>query len=331
MSESSIKPVLGHYLSKLKSFFFTKDVLSFLLFLIISFGFWFVNMLDKERETEIVIPLRYSGMPQQFDITHSNVNVLRLIIKDKGLNLFAYSGSKLKALTVDLSRNFNERGNVVINNDVLRSRLMKYLLPSTSILEIKPDSLVLTYERLEMKQLPVVLYGKIETAQQYILSDEVNIKPAMVTVYGPKELLSQLNEIKTVEQNITNLDQNISKTVKLQRIRDLRFSTNEVLVTANTEMFTEKELYFPVVVMNCPAELYVRTFPTQVKLTFNVGLSHFKTVKVDDVLVYIDYAEILKNNSGKQRINVVNKVSYISNIRAEKEEVEYIIERNKKI
>lgn len=326
MSESSIKSLLGHYISKLKSFLFTKDVLSFFLFLILSFGFWFVNMLDKERETEIVIPLRYSGMPQQFEITRSNVSNLKIIVKDKGLNLFAYSDSKLKALTIDLNRNFNERGEVVLTNDEMRTKLMKYLLPSTSILEIKPDSLILHYEKLASKKLPIKLNGKIETAHQYILSDEVLIEPAFITVYGPKRIIDKLTEIYTVVQNIKELDEDIQQDVKLQRIKDVRFSSDDVKLSIFAEMFTEKEINFPVKVLNCPENLIVRTFPTQIKLTFNVGLSHFKTISIDDVDVFVDYNKILKNNTGKQRVNIENKVSYISNIRLDKEEVEYIIE-----
>ncbi|MBV5342742.1 YbbR-like domain-containing protein, partial [bacterium] len=71
------------------------------------------------------------------------------------------------------------------------------LLPTTSVLEINPDSLVLIYERLATKDLPVVLNAKIETAQQYMLSDDVLIEPSTVTVYGPTRLLNKLHEIKT--------------------------------------------------------------------------------------------------------------------------------------
>ena len=48
---------------KLKSFFVSKDVLSFLAFLLLSATFWFVNALNKDRELTLTIPLEYVDIP----------------------------------------------------------------------------------------------------------------------------------------------------------------------------------------------------------------------------------------------------------------------------
>jgi len=319
--------IINRYYSKLKSFFLTKDVLSFLIFLLLAFAFWFINMLDKERTTELSVPLRYSGMPQQFDITKSNVKLIKIAVKDKGVNLFAYSDEKLKSLTIELNGKFYERGKIVLSNDEIRTRLLKYLLPTTSVLEIKPDSLVLVYERLASKVVPVMLNSKIETAQQYILSDDVLIEPATITVYGPQRLLKNLQHIKTEFVEIRNLDENRVLTTKLVKPDGIRLSTEDVKLSVFAEMFTEKKMTFPVKVINCPANLIVRTFPSQVDVKFNVGLTHFKKVSVSDIDLFINFNDIVKNNAGKQRIQLTNKAGYISNPRIENNEIEYIIER----
>lgn len=315
------------YFAKLKAFLLSKDVLSFLVFLLLAFAFWFINMLDKERSTELTIPLRYSGMPQQFDITKSNVKSIKIVVKDKGLNLFAYSDKKLQSLTIDLNRNFNQRGKIVFNNDEIRTRLLKYLLPTTSVLEIKPDSLVLIYERLATKELPVVLHAKIETAQQYMLSDDVLIEPSTVKVYGPKRLLNKLHEIKTEYIELLELDKDKQLVAKLIKPEGIRLSAEDVKLSVFAEMFTEKEMLFPVYVINCPSGLIVRTFPAQVKVKFNVGLTHYKKVSVNDVKLIINYNDIIKNISGKHKIQLESKAGYLSNVRIENDEVEYIIER----
>ena len=315
------------YFTKLKAFFLSKDVLSFLVFLLLAFAFWFINMLDKERSTELTIPLRYSGMPQQFDITKSNVKSIRIVVKDKGLNLFAYSDKKLKSLTIDLNRSFNKRGKIILNNDEIRTRLLKYLLPTTSVLEINPDSLVLIYERLATKELPVVLNSIIETAQQYMLSDDVLIEPTSITVYGPQTVLNKIQEIKTEYFELLELEKDKQLVVKLIKPKGVRLSAEDVKVSVFAEMFTEKELLFPVTVINCPQELIVRTFPAQVKVKFNVGLTHYKMVSVNDLKLIINYNDIIKNNAGKHKIQLESKAGYLSNVRIENDEIEYIIER----
>lgn len=315
------------YFTKLKTFLISKDVLSFLAFLLLAFAFWFINMLDKERTTELSIPLRYSGMPQQFDITKSNVKFIKIVVKDKGLNLFAYSDKKLQSLTINLNRNFNQRGKIIFNNDEIRTRLLKYLLPTTSILNVYPDSLVLIYERLATKELPIKLNANIQTAQQYILSDNILLEPSTVVVYGPQRLISKLNEIKTESIELLDLDKDVQLIVKLSKPHGVRLSSDDVKVSVFAEMFTEKEMLFPVQVINCPSDLIVRTFPAQVKVKFNVGLTHYKKVSVNDVKLIINYNDIIKNISGKHKIQLETKAGYLSNVRIENDEVEYIIER----
>lgn len=328
MSESGMNTFIGHYISKLKVFFFSKNTLSFLLFLGISFSFWFINMLDKERETTLTIPLRYTGLPQNYNISKSNVEFITVDIKDKGINLFSYSKSKLNFLSVELKTDFKNRGKIIFTNDELRARLLKYLLPTTSILELKPDSLVLVYDQLAKKKVPVKFNGKIVTAQQYILSESIDIEPDSITVYGPKRVIERLMLVKTKWTELTEVDQNIHTNVLLQPIVDVRYSSNDVKLNVFAEMFTEKQLYFPVKVINCPDDLIVRTFPSQVKLTFNVAMSHFKTVTMNDIRVELDYFKLVNSPDEKQQLFVSTTVSYISNIRSELDEVEYVIERN---
>lgn len=327
MSEFRMKAFIGHYISKLKTLLWSRNVLSFLIFLSLSFLFWFINMLDKERQVTLNIPIRYNEMPNELDITQATSSVIRVVVKDKGVNLLTYTDNNLKPVSIDLRRSFNTRGKFVIANDILRNKVAGLLLPTTSILEIKPDSLVLVYEKLTSKMLPVVIDGRIETAQQYILSSKVQTEPDSVKVFGPAKVLKDLTELKTEKITLTEINKDLSVAVKLAKLHGLRYSTDDVKLNLHAEMFTEKELMFPVTVINCPAEINIRPFPSQIRLKFNVGLSHFKTVSVNDIRILLDYKIVEANNTGKQRIQIVNNVSYISNIRPEIEEIEYVIER----
>ena len=78
MAESRLIRLIGYLFTKLKSFLLSRNVLSFVSFLALSAGFWFVNALDKERDTEISIPVRYEGIPQQIAITNSAPQEIKL-------------------------------------------------------------------------------------------------------------------------------------------------------------------------------------------------------------------------------------------------------------
>src|ERR1035437_2877380 len=154
MAEKKDVNFLSYCIQKLKSFFFRSDILSFLFFLALSSTFWFVHALGKERETNIVVPVRYVGIPINVAITNSPPSEISLNIKDQGMRLFDYSTSHITPLTIDLSRVFYQKGEILITPDLLSGRIRRYLKPTTTILEIKPDSILIQYEKLGVKTLP---------------------------------------------------------------------------------------------------------------------------------------------------------------------------------
>lgn len=328
MADNSIVRLVHYYYLKLKSFFFSKDVLSFLLFLVLASCFWFVNALDKERETEIIVPVHFEGVPQNIAITNK-IQSIKIKIKDQGLNLFTYSRRNYSSITFDLGRVFYEKGKISISPDQIRGKIARFLLPSTSILEILPDSLILQYERLSTKTLPIEFDAKIELSHQYVLSEDIRISPSEITVFGPKSVLDKLETIKTEFVELNKLTDTTYINTKLLPIKSVNFASNEVKVGIFVEMFTEKNVQLPVIIQNCPHKIIIRTFPAMVNVAFNVGMSHFNAINSDDLSVVLDYNEIEHNQSSKQTLKLVNTKSFISNVKVDPAEVEYIIELKK--
>lgn len=328
MADNSFVRLVHYYFLKLKSFFLSKDVLSFLLFLLLASAFWFVNALDKERETEIIIPVTFVGVPQNIAITNK-IHSIKIKIKDQGLNLFTYSRRNYSSISFDLGRVFYEKGRINISPDQIRGKIARFLLPTTSILEILPDSLSLQYERLSTKTLAVEFDSKIELSNQYVLSDDIHISPSEITVFGPKSVLDKLETIKTEFVELKKISDSTYLNAKLRPIKSVNFASDEVKISIFVEMFTEKSIQLPVTIQNCPDKITIRTFPAMVNVTFNVGMSHFNAVNSADLSVVLDYNEIEHNQSSKQKLKLINTESFISNVKVDPEEVEYIIEMKK--
>ena len=329
MADNRFVRLVNYYILKLKSFFFSKDVLSFLLFLILASAFWFVNALDKERETEIIVPVLFEGVPQDIAITNK-IHSIRIKVKDQGLNLFTYSQRNFSSITFDLGRVFYEKGRIKISPDQIRGKIARFLLPSPSILGIYPDSLNLQYERLSTKTLPVEFNSKIELSHQYVLSEDIRISPSEITVFGPKSVLNKLKSVKTEFLDLEKLNDTTYINTKLSPIKSVNFASDEIKVSIFVEMFTEKSVQLPVIIQNCPDRIVIRTFPAVVNVTFNVGMSHFNAVNSDDLSVVLDYNEIEHNKDSKQTLKLINTKSFISNVKVDPAEVEYIIEMKKK-
>ncbi|MDO9152224.1 MAG: CdaR family protein [Paludibacter sp.] len=326
MADKSIKGFLRLLTRKLKSFLYAKDVLSFLLFVALSAGFWFVNALDKNRDINIIIPVQFVHVPAEVAFTNELPTHISVDIRDMGMHLFSYSNKKRRPLNIDLNMKYNEKGEILINDVQLNRQLQSYLLPSTKIIHINPDSILIKYEKLAVKKLPVQLVTNIELEHQYMLSSNIDIKPSIIDVYGPKKILDSLKFIQTEFISIKNIKDTTVKTVKLKKQEFIKYSINEVLITLYVEMFTEKTVEIPVNTINFPSNLNVRTFPAVVKATCNIGISHFNNFKITDIQVLIDFNEIKQSKDGKYKLKISNNTSCINNIRISPQEVEFILE-----
>ena len=326
MAENSFIKLLRFYSQKLKSFFLSKDILSFLLFLVLSSAFWFVNALGKERETNIVIPVRYVGLPQNIAITNLPPSEININIKDQGLQLFTYSKNHLTPLTIDLSRNFYDKGEILITPDQIRGKLSRYILSSTSILEIHPDSILIDYARLSEKKIKIELLANIELAPQYMLTDKIHLDPQQITVFGPKKILDTLKYVQSEILELKKLNDTTVVKCKLKPIKNVRFSANEINVVLYVEQFTEKKIQLAITSINCPDHLFIRTFPAFVNVTYTVGLSNFNISEANDIQVYLDYNDLKLDKLKKQKLKVINNTKHISNIRIVPQEVEFILE-----
>ncbi|MDD3322416.1 MAG: YbbR-like domain-containing protein [Paludibacter sp.] len=328
MAENSDRKLFRFYIQKLKSFFFSKDILSFLLFLALSATFWFVNALGKERDTTITIPLRYIGVPQNIAITNNPPTEIKLNVKDQGVKLFAYTQESFTPLTIDLSRTFYQKGEILITSDQINGRIKRYmhLQPSTIILEVQPDSILVQYEKLAMKTIPIEFVAKLELAHQYILSNKIQLEPSSVTVFGPKNIIDSLKTIKTEFKELKSLNDTNIFNCKLKPINSVKYSTDEIKVSVFVELFTEKKITLAITNINCPENLSIRTFPAFVNATYSVGLSHFNSIDPKAIQVYIDYNDLKKSKESKQKLKIINTSANISNLRITPQEVEFILE-----
>ena len=326
MAENELNSFFRHYLLKLKSFFFSKDVLSFLLFLILSASFWFVNVLDKVRETTIDIPIRYVSVPQNIEFTNNVPISIKVSVRDNGKELLNYSRKNNKPIAIDFNRQFYQNGTIVVSADEIRQVLIRYLSPTTAITQIQPDSLVVAYRKLETRNVRVQLEKHISLAHQYVLDENIVVEPSQVAVVGAGMLFDTLSFVKTNVLELHNLKDTVTRVVKIKPIAGLRFVPDEVKVKLNVERFTEKRIVVPVTVINCPDDIVLRIFPSQVELSFNVPMSRFSTINVNAVRVLFDYGQLNGDNKLKHTLKIENNEPLIRNLRLLTSDVEYLIE-----
>ena len=115
-------------------------------------------------------------------------------------------------------------------------------------------------------------------------------------------------------------------------ISDVIYSPDSVMVYAPQEILDTittayTESVVPVRGVNFPPDKVLRTFPSKVQVTFQVGLSHFKAITAEDFFIGVTYEELLNNKGEKCPVKLKSVPRYVNHVRLNPQEVDYLIEQ----
>lgn len=326
----SIKHSYRKIQRKIRSFLLSdqsREFLVFLFFFIVSMGFWLLQTLKNDYEAEFSIPIRLKDVPNNVVMTSDLPSELQIRVRDKGTVLLNYMlGQNFYPITLDFNK-YKDRGNHVrILAKELEKRIASQLNASSKLLVIRPDTLEYIYTQGKAKKVPVRLNGSVSPSPLYYITDTVYL-PDSVVVYAPESILDTLKYAETELVNLTNLTDTIHRQLSLYEMKGVKYVPGSIEVILPTDIITEKTLEVPLVGIGFPPDKILRTFPSKVKLTFQVGLNRFKAIHTDNFVLEVSYDELIHNNSDKYKVKITSKPAGISHIRIIPEEVDYLIEQ----
>ncbi|MDO5570042.1 MAG: hypothetical protein Q4F97_01065 [Bacteroidales bacterium] len=312
-----------NFLSKAQS----KELLTFLFFLCLSFLFWMLQSMNEEGEATFVIPVEYNNIPKNIIFTNKPADKLNIRVKDKGLVLLNYSiKNLLTPIDIDFNQLTKKNGVVNLDDDMLRALSKKKFKPTTSILTIYPDTISIYFSEQKSKKVPIVFNGTIDVAPQSRISDRILFTPDSVNVFAPQHLLDSINDIKTERLIYTNLADSVNKNVALQQVYGTKIVPTQVNMVIPIDEFTEKYFNIPIKVVDVPKELTIRLFPTNVKLLCFVGLNDFKDISAESFQLGVSYEVIKSTKNNKVAVDILKAPINVFNIRLQPDSVEFIIE-----
>ena len=315
---------------KIKDFLLSdksREFLIFLFFFLIAGGFWLLQTLNSDYEAEFSIPVRMKDVPNNVVLTSEPPSELRVRVKDKGTVLLNYMLGK-SFFPVNLGfLDYKGKGNhVKIYASDFEKKILSQLNVSSKILSIKPDTLEYIYSEGKSKLVPVRFQGKVVAGLQYYVSDTI-CSPDSVLVYAPEEILDTITTAYTQKINLENIADTTRRRIPLNSERGVKFVPASVEMTFPVDIYTEKTVEVPLHGVNFPADKALRTFPSKVQITFQVGLKRFRSIKASDFIINISYEELLKLGSDKYTVKLKSFPSGINQIRIVPEQVDFLIEQ----
>lgn len=335
--DSSLSPTLPAKPRKTKrnvfktAWKFLKSVLNrnffvFLFFLALSAGFWLFLSMEEVYEVEVPVSVSLKNVPENVVITTPLPSTVGMRLKDRGSTLMRYRwDGTIGAIVVDF-RDFDMRsGHVSIPTADVAKAVTQRLQSSTSLLGFTPDTLEYFYNFGLSKQVPVKVAGNITADSLYCIMGN-KATPQEVTVYASREILDTLTCVYTRPLALTDLREDVSVRARVDVAQGVKVVPEKVNARVFVDRMTENSLPVKVEYINFPAGKTLRTFPGYVNVVFQVGMQKYKEITPEKFAIVVSYQEVMASGDGKLHLHLKSQPPYVSHVRLEPEDVDFLIE-----
>ena len=302
-----------------------RDILLYLVFVIISFAFWAILSLNNLIQDNYKVRFRITGIPQGVTMINDYPREFNVTVKNNGYVLLKYMIGDNPEITVDFKEYANGNGQILISRQELEDMLVAEFGSGTSIVSFSPESLSIKYTSLPGKKVPVEIFGDYVANFQYVVNGEIVAVPDSVTIYSDAGNLSAINKVRTEKIISRNLTDSLYVKIAIQNIKDVRAVPDSVDVMIPVEPLVTKRSSIPVIVKNLPENVSVVVFPSSVQVSYLLPMSLYNDRLDDKFEASVDYGDIQGNNA-KLPVRIEIAPEIYQNIQLETDSVEYVIE-----
>lgn len=318
----------------LKRVYFKNDkrVATYLVFVLIATGFWFLNALNKTYTTDMVIPVKFTNLPNNKTLANQLPDQFDLIIKAHGFTIlrhqviFFFSPFEFNVKEMTGKRMAeSKRNSFVFPARQFLTELSNQLSNEMEILSMNPDTLYFLFDRMGKKRVPVKPIVNVNLKKQFQISGEVKTNPNSILVNGAQSVIDTMHFVTTEMQKFLSVDKPIQTEASLKSIKEVYFEQQKVMLDIPVEEYTEAQISVPVFMKDKPTDMIIKLFPEKIKVTFLVGLSRFQEMHPEDFKLFVNYSDI---REGKQRLKITTESTpaYLYDLKIVPEEIEYLIQ-----
>lgn len=317
-------------LRKIRSFLLStksRELLVFCFFVFVAFCFWLLQTMNDVYQADFKIPVRLKNVPKEVVMTSELPKEIRVHVEDRGTVLLNYMlGRTFFPVSFDF-QDYKDNGfHVSIPVSEVTKKVSAQLASTTKLLSVRPNVLEFIYTQGKAKKVPVAAKGRMMAGHQYYISD-ILLSPDSVMVYAPDSVLDFITTAYTQPVDIENITDTVSRHVHLQTVKGAKFTPSSADVKIYVDMYSEKTVEVPVTGVNFPAGKILRTFPSRVQVTFQVGLKHFKQITAEDFFIGVSYEDVVNARDKKIHLSLRRVPEFASHVRIVPEEVDYLIEQ----
>lgn len=301
-----------------------RDVLTFLLFLVLATLVWYGHALQSVRNARVPVLIQYTGRPGTIGLGDRLPDTIQAEVRDAGARLMAYYHDPLH-LTIDLHPYIHgDKGTIQIPSDALRRSISDILQGTSRLIETQPEEISCPYFTEQEKTVAVVFDGELTLANEYQMVGKPQLNRNTLKLFGQDKTLSSIDTIYTERITLSELSDTTCIRTALAIPSRTRAETDSIDVCIIAERFTEKKFIVPLHAEGIPEGYRIRLFPNEVEVSVRMGMAHFAQVQAGDISARCTYSPERKD---KLDVSIHYTNRYITAAWAYPGVVEFILEQ----
>ena len=261
-----------------------RDILTFLLFVVLAAVIWYGHAMQSVRNTRVPVVIQYTGKNGNIGLGDPGLpDTVMIEVRDAGARLNTYHRETLR-LTIDLRQYIHgEKGTIHVPSDALRRSISDILQGTSRLIDTKPEEISCPYFTEQEKNVVVAIAGNIQPAKEFQMVGKPVLSRSTIKIFGQDKALAHIDTIYTQTQEIADVTDTLDMRLALNIPSGVRAETDSIDVRIVTERFTEKKFSIPLHVIGLPEGVHLRLFPNEVEVSVRVGMSHFAQVQASDI------------------------------------------------
>lgn len=261
----------------------------FIVCILIAAVLWVTREMGKTYQEKLSVSLNYVNMPKSLSIISQIPYELNVVVESTGWGLVKHYLFDEKKISIDVSE--IENANIAAL-DTKDERIISHLGEQLKILEIFPEEITFYFEKIHSKKVPVYVPMSITYEQQYEANGKVVVEPDSIIVYGSQSVIDTIKNVQTELFVKKKQKESFADSISLIPKKNVSYSSEKVVVSAQVEKFTEQTVVIPITLINAPADkVAIHLLREKVSISFLVGLSNAQTYFPTDFEAVADYQQ----------------------------------------
>ena len=313
----------------------SRELFIFLIFVLLSATFWFVQSLQRRFTYTLRIPVEYDSIPPEVGMQTKLPEYIEVSLEDEGGHFLEYTTRGLAPIRLRLQRDRQVIAGFAISSSMLSGEVRSRLSTGARIISISPTSIEVMAYRRQRKVLPITLGSLPRIAMGYATGD-IELTPAEVTVFASGKTLETLTSIQTAPFEENTLQATTTTKVRLRLPDGVYASTNVVQVHIPVEQLTEQSFTLPVEVIGTPEGFVLLPLPRVATIQLTLPRSRYKDIHPEDLKIAVAYPDLVTEAAAVDSdlprqlpITLVQKPDWLKHYRLTPDHVQYVIEERK--